>query len=108
MPWRYLSENADKVVSEALEALAHAPVREGRPLLLRLYTYYDKDKAGVKRDAGEDLLPIADPGDRALAERGVTTVPESPSRNLALPGLPSRARSLNGRPHFFVQAVAAP
>ena len=42
-------ERSTQVVSEALEALAHAPVREGRPLLLRLYTYYDK--AGVKRDA---------------------------------------------------------
>lgn len=48
-------ERSTQVVSEALEALAHAPVREGRPLLLRLYTYYDK--AGVKRDAGEDLPP---------------------------------------------------
>jgi hypothetical protein len=72
-------ERGSQVVSEALEALTRAPVREGRPLLLRLYAYYDE--ASVKRDAGGDLrvailgalLPIADPVDRALAERAVVT-----------------------------------
>jgi len=46
---------------------------------LALYNYYDE--AGVKRDAGGALrvailgalLPLADPGDRALAERAVAT-----------------------------------
>ena len=60
-------ERSTQVVSEALEALAHAPVREGRPLLLRLYTYYDK--AGVKRDAGEDLLRLRSRGERGAHER---------------------------------------
>src|SRR5215469_14617986 len=72
-------ERGTQLVSEALAALTHSPVREGRPLLLRLYAYYDE--AGVKRDAGGALrvamlgalLPIADPADRALAERAVAT-----------------------------------
>lgn len=70
-------ERSKQVASEALAALTNSPVPEGRPLLLRLYEYYDE--AGVKRDAGGDLriallgalLPIADPWDRALAERAV-------------------------------------
>ncbi len=72
-------ERGTLVVLEALAVLSHSPVREGRPLLLRLYNYYDE--AGVKRDAGGALrvailgalLPLADPGDRALAERAVAT-----------------------------------
>jgi len=72
-------ERGTQAVSEALAALTHSPVREVRPLLLRLYDYYDE--AGVKRDAGGDLhvailaalLPVADPLDRALAERAAAT-----------------------------------
>ena len=72
-------EHGTQLVSEALAALTQSPVLEGRPLLLRLYEYYDE--AGVKRDAGGDLriamlgalLPIAESGDRALAERAVAT-----------------------------------
>jgi hypothetical protein len=72
-------ERGTRVVSEALAALTQSPVPEGRPLLLRLYKYYDE--AGVKRDAGGDLrmailgalLPVADPADRALAERAIAT-----------------------------------
>ena len=72
-------ERGRQVASEALTVITNSPVTEGRPLLLRLYEYYDA--AGVKRDAGGDLriailgalLPIADSEDRALAERAITT-----------------------------------
>lgn len=72
-------ERGTQVVSEALAALSNSPVSEGRSLLLRLYAYYDE--AGVKRDAGGNLriailsalLAVAEPGDRALAERAVAT-----------------------------------
>ncbi len=72
-------ERGTQVASEALTALINAPVPEGRPLLRRLYAYYDD--AGVKRDAGGDLriaiigalLLIAEPQDQALAERAVST-----------------------------------
>ena len=72
-------EHGTQLVSEALAALTQSPVLDGRPLLLRLYEYYDE--AGVKRDAGGDLriailgalLPIADLQDRVLAERAVAT-----------------------------------
>jgi len=72
-------ERGKQVASEALTALTTSPVPQGRPLLLRLYAYYDE--GGVKRDAGGDLriallgalLPIAEQEDRALAERAVAT-----------------------------------
>ena len=72
-------ERGTQVVSESLEALTHSPMREGRSLLLQLYAYYDE--AGVKCDAGGNLrvailgalLPVAEAGDRALAEHAVTT-----------------------------------
>src|SRR6266567_1781001 len=72
-------ERGKQVASEALAALTNTPVPEGRPLLRRLYAYYDD--AGVKRDAGGDLriaivgalLLIAEPQDQALAERAVST-----------------------------------
>src|SRR6266567_2254147 len=72
-------ERGTQVASEALAVLTNAPVQQGRPLLRRLYEYYDD--AGVKRDAGGDLrialvgalLPIAEPQDQALAERAVST-----------------------------------
>jgi hypothetical protein len=68
-------ERSKQVVVEALAVLTNTPVPEGRPLLQRLYEYYDED--GVKRDAGGDLritligalLPIAESQDQALAER---------------------------------------
>ena len=46
-------ERGKQVASEALAALTNSPVTEVRPILLRLYEYYDE--AGVKRDAGGDL-----------------------------------------------------
>jgi hypothetical protein len=72
-------ERGQQVASEALAALINSPLTEGRPLLLRLYEYYDE--AGVKRDAGGDLriailgalLPIAEQEDRVLAERTIAT-----------------------------------
>jgi hypothetical protein len=72
-------ERGAQLVSEALAALSASPVREGRPLLLRLYDYYDE--ASVKRDAGGNLrmamlgalLQVTEPADRALAERAVVT-----------------------------------
>jgi len=72
-------ERGKQVTSEALAALTNTPVPEGRPLLRRLYAYYDD--AGVKRDPGGDLrialvgalLLIAEPQDQALAERAVST-----------------------------------
>lgn len=72
-------ERGKQIAAEALAALTNAPVPEGRPLLRRLYEYYDD--AGVKRDAGGDLriailgalLPLAEPQDQALAERAVST-----------------------------------
>ncbi len=67
------------MVSEALTAITYSPVTEARPILLRLYKYYDN--AGVKLDAGADLriailsalLPIAEPQDQVLAEHAATT-----------------------------------
>lgn len=72
-------ERGKQVISEALTALTHAPATQTRPILLRLYAFYDE--AGVKRDAGGDLrmavlgalLPLADSQDQVLAERAVTT-----------------------------------
>src|SRR5947209_8701006 len=72
-------ERGKQVVSEALAAITNTSVAEARPILLRLYDYYDE--AGVKRDAGGDLriailgalLPLADTQDQALAERAVAT-----------------------------------
>jgi hypothetical protein len=72
-------EHGKQVVSEALAVVTHTPAAQARPILLRLYAYYDE--AGVKRDAGGDLrtallgalLPIADVRDQTLAERAITT-----------------------------------
>ena len=79
-------ERSKQVVAEALAAITNAPLTQGRPLLLRLYKYYDE--VGVKRDAGGDLriailgalLPIADQEDRTLAERAVATYEFLPPR----------------------------
>lgn len=72
-------ERGKKVVSEALAVITNSPTTEARPILLRLYDYYDE--AGVKRDAGGDLrtailgalLQIADSQDQVLAGRAVAT-----------------------------------
>jgi hypothetical protein len=72
-------ERGKQVVSEALTVLTQRSIPQARPILLRLYVYYDE--AGVKRDAGGDLrtallgalLSIADTRDQTLAERAITT-----------------------------------
>lgn len=64
-------EHGTQVVSEALAALTQSPVCEGRPLLLRLYDYYDE--AGVKRDVGGDLRVAILGALLPVAERAVTT-----------------------------------
>ena len=72
-------ERGTQVASEALAALTQSPVLQRRPLLLRLYAFYDE--AGLKRDAGGSLLiailgtllPIANPGDRVLPRLAVET-----------------------------------
>lgn len=46
-------ERGKQVVSEALNVLIQRSIPQARPILLRLYAYYDE--AGVKRDAGGDL-----------------------------------------------------
>jgi hypothetical protein len=65
-------ERGKQVVSAALAVLTQTQIPQARPILLRLYAYYDE--AGVKRDAGGDLrtallgalLPISDTRDQAL------------------------------------------
>ncbi len=72
-------ERSKQFVSAALTVLTRTPVPQARPVLLRLYTYFDE--VGIKRDAGGDLrtallgalLPIAEPRDQTLAERAITT-----------------------------------
>jgi hypothetical protein len=72
-------ERGNQVVSAALDIVTAAATPEARPILLRLYDYYDA--AGVKRDAGGylrsailgALLPIADPADWTLAEHATKT-----------------------------------
>ncbi len=72
-------ERGKQVVSEALAVLTQTPISQARPILLRLYAYYNE--AGVKRDVGGDLrmallgalLPLADTRDQTLAERAATT-----------------------------------
>src|SRR6266702_6227832 len=67
-------ERGNQVVSAALDIVTAAATSEARPVLLRLYDYYDA--AGIKRDAGSylrsailgALLAIADPADWTLAE----------------------------------------
>jgi hypothetical protein len=87
-------ERGKQVVSAALAALSNTPVPQGRPLLRRLYAYYDE--AGVKRDPGGDLriailgalLPLAEPQDQALAERAVSTYEfMPPNREECMSGL---------------------
>ncbi len=46
-------ERGNQVVSAALDIVTAAATPEARPVLLRLYGYYDA--AGVKRDAGSYL-----------------------------------------------------
>jgi hypothetical protein len=72
-------ERGKQVVSAALNVLTPRSIPQARPILLRLYAYYDE--AGVKRDAGGDLrtallgalLSIADTRDQALAEHALIT-----------------------------------
>ena len=72
-------ERGKQVVSAALNVLSPRSIPQARPILLRLYAYYDE--AGVKRDAGGDLrtallgalLPLADTRDQPLAERALMT-----------------------------------
>lgn len=72
-------ERGRQGVAEALAVLTQTPLPQARPILLRLYAYYDE--AGIKRDAGGDLrrallgalLPLADTRDQALIERAITT-----------------------------------
>lgn len=72
-------ERSSQIVPEALSVITAAAIAEARPVLLRLYDYYDA--AGVKRDAGGHLrtailtalLPIADLADWVLAERATMT-----------------------------------
>ncbi len=66
-------ERGNQVVSAALDIVTAAATPEARPVLLRLYDYYDA--AGIKRDAGSylrsailgALLSIADPADKKNA-----------------------------------------
>jgi len=72
-------ERGNQVVSAALAAVTATAPPGARPVLLRLYDYYDA--AGVKRDAGghlrtailSALLPIAHPADWTLAEHATKT-----------------------------------
>ncbi len=72
-------ERGNQVVSAALDIVTAAASPEARPVLLRLYDYYDA--AGIKRDAGSylrsvilgALLSIADPADWTLAEHATKT-----------------------------------
>src|SRR6266700_3383637 len=72
-------ERGNQVVSAALDIVTAAATSEARPVLLRLYDYYDA--AGIKRDAGSylrsailgALLAIADPADWTLAEHATKT-----------------------------------
>src|SRR5579885_338260 len=71
--------NSQQVVSAALAAVTRVVIAGTRPVLLRLYDYYDA--SGVRRDAGATLrtliigalLPIADAADWMLAERALKT-----------------------------------
>jgi hypothetical protein len=72
-------ERGIQVVSAALSVLTSVAVPEARPVLLRLYAYYDE--APLKRDAGgrlrglilKALQPIAHATDRSLAEHAAMT-----------------------------------
>lgn len=72
-------ERGNQVVSAALDIVTAADTPEARPVLLRLYDYYDA--SGIKRDADSylrsailgALLPIADPADWTLAEQATKT-----------------------------------
>jgi len=72
-------QHGNQVVSAALDIVTAAATPEARPVLLRLYEYYDA--AGIKRDAGSylrsailgALLPTADPTDWTLAEHATKT-----------------------------------
>jgi hypothetical protein len=72
-------ERGIQVVSAALSVLTSVAVPEARPVLLRLYDYYDE--APIKRDAGgrlrglilKALQPIAHATDRSLAEHAAMT-----------------------------------
>lgn len=71
--------NSQQVVSAALAVVTRVVMPGTRPVLLRLYDYYDA--SGVKRDAGGALrtliigalLPIAEAADWTLAERAAKT-----------------------------------
>ncbi len=71
--------SSQQVVSAALAVITRVVMPGTRPVLLRLYDYYDA--SGVKRDAGGSLrtliigalLPIAEAADWTLAERAVKT-----------------------------------
>src|SRR5258708_37039182 len=72
-------ERSIQVVSAALSVLTSVAVPEARPVLLRLYAYYDE--APIKRDAGgrlrglilKALQPIAHATDRSLAWHAAMT-----------------------------------
>jgi hypothetical protein len=71
--------SSQQVVSAALAVVSRVTMPGTRPVLLRLYDYYDA--SGVKRDAGGTLrtliigalLPIAEATDWTLADRAVKT-----------------------------------